>query len=259
MLRECKTNELLGTTVPQPAFLYSSIENSVLPKTPFIIMEYIEGECLEELDKRDETLCPERTQVLGESLGRALTAIHKVRFLQSGLLNERLVVDENPESQIDMNGRGLSQFAEKILIEDGAIERLGKGLTHRFLAYLEEEAEQLDTYKDLPCLCHGDFGSSNILVKDDRVTAVLDFEFAFSGLPFCDLGNLLRPPFGERPGIKSAIVKGYREAGGKLPDNWESLSRLCDLYAWLDFLRRPTLPEGALESAQEMIMRTILH
>lgn len=259
MLRETKINEFLGKTVPQPAFLYSSVDNPVLPKTPFIIMAFVEGTCLEELDREQMQLSQPSTEVLGMSLGAALAAIHKVRFSQSGFLNEMLVVDEDPQSQIDMHGRGLSLYAEKVLIEDGAIERLGKGLTHRFLAFLEEQAGELDTYKDLPCLCHGDFGSSNILIKDDRVTAVLDFEFAFSGLPFCDFGNLLRPPFGERKGIKEAIVKGYRGAGGKLPDNWESLSRLCDLYAWLDFLSRPALPEGALESAQEMIMRTILH
>ncbi len=33
------------------------------------------------------------------------------------------------------------------------------------------------------CLVHSDFNGTNILVRDGRITGVLDWEFAFAGPP----------------------------------------------------------------------------
>jgi aminoglycoside phosphotransferase (APT) family kinase protein len=91
-----------------------------------------------------------------------------------------------------------------------------------------------------------------------RVTAVLDWEFAFSGSPFFDLGNLLRPPLGDRPGLAAAVAAGYRRAGGQLPEDWRRMSELVDLMAWADFLNRPTTGEDLIRDAHAMITRLIL-
>jgi aminoglycoside/choline kinase family phosphotransferase len=45
-------------------------------------------------------------------------------------------------------------------------------------------------------LVHADFNPKNILVRGASVAAVLDWEFAFSGTPLFDVGNMLR--FAER-------------------------------------------------------------
>ncbi|MGQ3028836.1 MAG: phosphotransferase family protein, partial [Ferrovibrionaceae bacterium] len=86
---------------------------------------------------------------------------------------------------------------------------------------------------------------------------VLDWEFAFAGSPFFDFGNILRPPLGDLPGVAAAIATGYREAGGRLPDDWPALSRLVDLLSWADFLNRPVVDAALVADARAMIVRAL--
>jgi aminoglycoside phosphotransferase (APT) family kinase protein len=90
-----------------------------------------------------------------------------------------------------------------------------------------------------------------------EVASILDWEFAFGGTPFFDFGNLLRPPLGERPGFEAAVVAGYHEAGGALPDNWRRMSLLVDLYNWADFLNGPQASAAIVADATAMIERTM--
>jgi aminoglycoside phosphotransferase (APT) family kinase protein len=89
------------------------------------------------------------------------------------------------------------------------------------------------------------------------VAAVLDWEFAFSGSPFFDLGNLLRPPLGDMPGFEQAVHDGYVDAGGVLPTRWRQMSLLQDLLAWADFLNRPNTNAALIRDGRTIIMRTM--
>lgn len=55
-------------------------------------------------------------------------------------------------------------------------------------------------------IVHGDFGLSNLLIAEDRVSAVLDFELAGLDLRFADLVTALHQP---TPGQVSAFRRGY--------------------------------------------------
>jgi hygromycin-B 4-O-kinase len=50
---------------------------------------------------------------------------------------------------------------------------------------------QVDDLPDRRQLVHGDFGSNNVLVKDDQITGVIDWSEAMIGDPDYDLANLL--------------------------------------------------------------------
>ena len=71
------------------------------------------------------------------------------------------------------------------------------------------------------------------------VTAVLDWEFAFSA-PLFDVGNLLRFADGYPPGFADGFLTGFVDAGGHLPPDWREVSRALDLYALAEFTTRPT-------------------
>jgi aminoglycoside phosphotransferase (APT) family kinase protein len=92
-------------------------------------------------------------------------------------------------------------------------------------------------------LVHSDYNPKNLLAtrQDGRwsVAAVLDWEFAFSGSPLTDIGNMLRPRPDAASGFTAGFVAGYREAGGELPAGWREISEALDLYALADFLTRP--------------------
>ena len=71
------------------------------------------------------------------------------------------------------------------------------------------------------------------------MVAVLDWEFAFSGSPLNDIGNMMRPRPAAAAGLAAGFVAGYREAGGKLPAGWREIREALDLYALADLLTRP--------------------
>ncbi|MGA8454714.1 MAG: phosphotransferase, partial [Streptosporangiaceae bacterium] len=92
-------------------------------------------------------------------------------------------------------------------------------------------------------LVHSDYNGKNLLAVggDGRwsISAVLDWEFAFSGSPLTDVGNMLRFRACGPPGFAGGFVAGYRDAGGRLPERWREISEALDLYALADFLTRP--------------------
>jgi aminoglycoside phosphotransferase (APT) family kinase protein len=222
---------------------------------PCLVMSRVEGERLETAlggaAARD-------VEHLGDGIGRVLAAIHRMTFAATGMLDSAtLTVVE----RFDTGSAGLIAFARDILLRGPGGERLGSALTERFLGWLETGALPLDRHDNVPCLTHCDFGGSNILVRRGaagwEVAAIIDWEFACSGTPFFDVGNLLRPPVGLLPGFVAGFVEGYRAGGGSLPPDWKRLSELSDLFAWIEFLSRVECPRQVVDSARASILRTM--
>ena len=92
-------------------------------------------------------------------------------------------------------------------------------------------------------LVHSDYNGKNLLAVRRRgrwsISAVLDWEFAFSGSPLVDIGNMLRLRREYPPGFGDGFIGGYRDAGGPLPPDWREVSEALDLYALADLLTRP--------------------
>jgi aminoglycoside phosphotransferase (APT) family kinase protein len=90
---------------------------------------------------------------------------------------------------------------------------------------------------------HAGYNGKNLLAvgSDGRwsISAVLDWEFAFSGSPLTDIGNMLRFRDEHPPGFGDGFIAGYRDAGGELPERWREISEALDLYPLADFLTRP--------------------
>ena len=91
-------------------------------------------------------------------------------------------------------------------------------------------------------LVHSDFNPKNLVVAQDgagwRVSAVLDWEFAFAGPPLTDVGNMLR--FGDDlpDGFEDAFIESFAAGGGELPPDWRRIAEALDLVALLDLAAR---------------------
>ena len=96
---------------------------------------------------------------------------------------------------------------------------------------------RLDTV-DRFCLVHGDLNPKNLLVDPDtlEVTGLLDWEFAHSGHPFTDLGNLLR--FEREAAFSAAVLARYAERRGVAADEALALARAADLWALVELASR---------------------
>ena len=180
---------------------------------------------------------------LGWAAGAVLAAIGSVRFGGPGFFTGPDLIP-SPEGM----PASLPDFVEDCLRAAGASgERAVGGLSPaeqdglRALAVRAgPAAARADGRRQL---VHSDYNPKNLLAVHRggqwSITAVLDWEFAYSGSPLADIGNMLRP----RPGVPAEFAAGfstgYREAGGELPDGWREISEALDLYALADFLTRP--------------------
>ena len=239
--------------VPTARFLHAAAANEVTGG-PYAILEWIEG-------PRLETALPGMSEaeleVLAQDIGGVLTRIHAIGFDQLGLLDAELKIAE----AVDLGADGLRAFLRHSFVEGIGGERLGATLTAELISFVDREGERLEAWLGRPCLTHSDFNGSNILIRragtDWMVAAVLDWEFAFSGSPAIDFGNLLRPPLGERRSFVAALAAAYEAAGGRLPPDWQAIARIADLYAWADFLARPAASPALIADARRMIRQTI--
>jgi len=219
---------------------------------PFLVLGFVEGVMLETaLAGADDS----KVADLGYAVGELLAAVHAVRFETAGFLDADLAV----ATPIDAGAAGLRAFAAAMAENPVVAERLGGARLTRLMAVLDDQAPRLDGWQGAPCLAHSDANGSNILVTDAGthwcVAALLDWEFAFAGSPFFDLGNAIRPPVGDNAMWLAGIDAGYRTAGGTLPADWPDLARLADLTAWLDFTGRAEATPALIADCCAMIDR----
>jgi aminoglycoside phosphotransferase (APT) family kinase protein len=250
--KEAALHRRLAPMLPVPQLFFAAAGNPITGHA-YMLREWVNGERLEVVAHQ---LGPMELKELGYDIGSVLAGIHSVTFPEQGFLDGSLNVTPFPP---EIRG-GLADFMHHLLGKCGK-ERLGPQLTQALMEFAERTDGYGATWSTAPCLTHADFGGSNILVHADQhgahVAAVVDWEFAFSGSPFMDFGNLLRPPLGELPGFEDAVARGYRAAGGALPDDWRQRSLHIDLGAWAGFLGRPRISEARADDARRIIARTL--
>jgi len=106
------------------------------------------------------------------------------------------------------------------------------------LVRVADRAQELLDTVGRTCLVHSDLNPKNLLVDPEsrEVTGVLDWEFAHSGHPATDLGNLLR--FDRAPAYVEAVVTAWCERRGSTPAEALDLARAADLWALVDLAAR---------------------
>lgn len=240
--------------VPAARFVHFDPTNPITGQ-PYAVLEWVEGERL-------ETVLPgcdaAMLAALARVTGRALASVHAIGFERPGFFGADLQVP----ASVDFGRAGLLAWLQRCLRDGRGAHRLGQPLTQELLAFAEREGHRLDAWLGRPCLVHADFNGSNLLVRRPpnrpwEVTAVLDWEFAFSGSPAFDFGNLLRPPLGASEVFGTTVVEAYAQAGGQLPEGWRHIAQIADLYAWADFLNRANLDVVLLEDARRIVRATV--
>jgi len=253
-LKEAALSARLSGRVPMARFLHHALSNPVTGGA-YALLEWIEGDRLDAAVLRAN---PEDATKIGCAVGRTLAAIHDITFDRFGFLDGGLQVAR----PVDLGTQGILAFLDDHLVQNIGGRRLGADLMSGLYSFIRRDGHLLEAWGGKPCLVHSDFNGSNILVRDDehgnwQVSAVLDWEFAFSGNPAFDLGNLLRAPLGTLSDFEGAVARGYREAGRLLPSNWRRIARIADLTAWVDFLARAEVTETVIEDARRVIRQTI--
>lgn len=227
MTREYRVLDALYPTrvpVPRPLLLVESADQI---GAPFYVMEFVDGTILRE-PQQLAVLGEDRVHRLGLHLVDTLVELHAVEPAAVGLAEFG-----RPDGFLERNLRRWGKQLEA----SRSREVPGIDELHELLAKSRPESPA-------PALIHGDYRLDNVLVgKDDRISAVLDWEMSTLGDPLTDVGLLvmyteLASRFGEliasatlAPGFPTTAELVARYATGSGRD----LSRLDWYVAFASF------------------------
>ena len=168
----------------------------------------------------------------GAAVGRALAEIHAISFQHSGLLGPELTVGSPFGRDADDDVPvGEATFVELRDHVAGALDRDLVATAHQTIQDVVRVLDRLESdlraLASAPVLLHGDFKAANLHWAFNDQLLVLDWEFAYAGPAFMDLGQLIRwtPP----ARFCDAFAAAYRERGAALPDDWTRWAQTFDL------------------------------
>lgn len=167
-----------------------------------------------------------RSPEASEQAGCALAAIAQVTLPRPGRLQANGSIQPYPFG-------GLEGFVHTYLRKPQVQAWLGDPTLVRIEVLLEREASLCAELDAQHQLVHGDYNPTNILVQNGQVTGILDWEFAHSGSPYADIGNLLRHL---GPDCDEPVARALRSNGMRLPPDWRRRAALVDLTSHLEFL-----------------------
>jgi aminoglycoside phosphotransferase (APT) family kinase protein len=147
-----------GIPAPTPCFFDQS---GTILRTPYIVLEYVEGET---------DFAPADLDDFVRHFTTQLARIHKV---------------DGASPDISFLPNLEDSYAEKFKFRP---EKLDESLDEGRIRDVLEAAWPLPRRND-PVLLHGDYWPGNILWKDGRIAAIIDWEDARLGDPLADLGN----------------------------------------------------------------------
>ena len=193
---------------------------------PYVLTERLPGMNLE---KYLETAGEAQRQRVGEQLGELLVRLSGMPFLTFGEFVGR-------ELTIVPFGDG----GELVQWFDQHVEPMGltRDQVEAMHGVIDRAEDLAATGVDRVCLAHSDFNPKNLLVDPEtaEITGLIDWEFAFAGSPYTDLGNLLR--FCDDPVLGEAVLRVVR-TGPELGDRIVERGRVADLWALIDLASRP--------------------
>ncbi len=223
---------LMRGIVPVPEVLEVRRPAGDLPA--LLVTELLPGERADLLLPR---LDAEQRATVGANLGRVLDRLGHVPTLTAGTFSDSTLsitpfsVTDGLPGWVEAHAPALKSWEADDLLS---------------LARLADRAQDLlDTF-DRTCLVHGDLNPKNLLVdaRSLSVTGVLDWEYAHSGTPFADLGNLLR--FERDEAFVDAVLSGLGVAADDPGERARTLglARAADLVALVDLAARDHDPSG---------------
>jgi Ser/Thr protein kinase RdoA (MazF antagonist) len=220
---------LLKKDLPVPQIHYiGEVDNYC-----FSIAEFMEGITLRDLifSKNIYNLSAIMYEI-GSLLAK--TASHK--FESSGFFNENLEIIE------ELGSDSLKEFSLSCLDNKNVKQYLQPEIIEKIRLLLADSKASEDKNINL---VHADFDPANILVAEVdgiwRVSAILDWEFAYSGSWLNDVANILRCSHEMPNEYKDYFLKGISDNKLELPEYWQDIVNEYNLASMLDSMTRHDL------------------
>lgn len=164
-----------------------------------ILMSYIEGEPIN---------LPVKESVIFD-IGRALATLHSIEC-------DRFEIN-------DIDNDWWASLEKRL---DLWIEEIGDCIPIEYKTSIKTHKDQYMQNKhkaDGPCLVHFDYRPGNILIKDDKLVGVIDFESSRGGSADIDFTKISDQLWSLYPGSKELFLKGYQSVR-PVPDYEQNLA-----------------------------------
>jgi aminoglycoside phosphotransferase (APT) family kinase protein len=249
--KEAAALALVRGDVPVPEVLHVE-SNGRDEFPPFLIARFVDGISLRDLRRHGDS------QMVADAaydVGRVLARIARYQFERPGLLTSTLTIESGV-----FEGMTVSDLAGHFAQSPVFRRRIDSVLRERLLEWAHSSEERL-AESPRASLVHGDFNSPNILVREEGgrwvVAAILDWEFAFAGSVWCDVGNMLRYERADHPRYEPLFSRGCVDGGLRMPDDWRERARLADLPALSELLAREAVPDSVVDELRTLISATV--
>lgn len=183
----------------------------------YTIYEYIDGETISSYVNKGNMLTDSIIKSVAVSLGK----LHNIKFNEVGFFNENLDIHKKGIPILDYY---------KLCINDIVEERLGKERIENIFKIINNNIEELMKLDKEPRLVHGDFQGTNILIKNNLVNGIIDWEFSMSGHPIADIGQFFRYDEYFNDNLINIFKDEYNKVSEyKLSENWYKIGKIRDL------------------------------
>ena len=231
--------ELVRGLVPVPEVLEVRRADLDAGQPGLLIVSRLPGE---RLDLLLPTLQDDQLARVGTALGTLVGRLGHMVQPRPGVFTDRsLALAAPPREQNDL----LSWI-------DFHAGRLGSSLVED-LRDVADDAQDLLDLDRRACLVHSDLNAKNVLVDPEtlEVTGVLDWELARSGLPWTDLGTLLR--LNRHPVLVETVLAAYTAFMPRVPDDLLDRARAADLFALVELAARQDATEVVVRAREQPV------
>jgi len=208
MAREYRIiHALVGTRVPVPGAC-ALCEDIAVNDAPFYIMQFVEGVVLHDATQAGPLSLTQRRSI-GEHVIDVLAELHS----------------------IDPDAVGLGSLGRK----EGYLERQLNRWSRQWQATKTHEIPEMDESLELlqqqqpgqigSSIVHGDYRLGNMLIREGRIQALLDWELCTLGDPLADVGYLLNSWLGPDELMPGEAAQAPTTVGG-----FPSREELCNRY-----------------------------
>ncbi len=242
---------LAHSRVPMSDVLFADTTGAAAFGRPYMVTRWVEGIKLDAVLMGGDV---EAIAAAATAVGATLADIGRFTFPASGFFGPGLTIAEPLGSVVEV----CPAYIHARLFDGHAAERLGAELARDVWALVSAHAELLHAVDSMTVLVQGDYKAQNLLVRRAGVAwetaAVLDWEFAYAGMPLFDLGILLRYSELLPPAFEAGVLAGFVERGGVLPADWKRVTKLLDLMNLCGFLDTPE-PRGRMTEEVTALVR----
>lgn len=214
--KEFMLYQYLNEFVPIPEVYLVNDACNIIDK-PYQIVEFVEGKRMSELIETTQDFPIELIRETAEYLA----LIHRTSYEKEGALSADLeITDDLPP---------ILHWYDHFL-DNKAGERLGSDLKKKVQEWLINKSTLMQEMIESFVLSHGDFRPDNILVINDKISAIIDWEGALSAPASFDIGQFFRNDEFYPRKTERIFAEAYNSTALKpIQGNWKEKAKLMDL------------------------------